>query len=340
MFWPDSSPNYGFLANDETEIEGVLGPWLLDQAVFPDSVINPTILNAADALELETLQELQKTREKEIGLLRRLFQIRAGRSSPPDAYLSLNNRNPVIDSTQEPLPPFPQQIVFSGAENVVTNGSLPPFQFDVAIPNSVRGPSNSDSTLDDSSFVPYGYETASDDRGIHSDGNHPLPSLTALPPVTNNGGETSTAVSLVNQAETSVGRTAAPASESQATKVPVPRSESTVLRSKRLHSVLDLPGFDCFPSNEQASNFHREKRPCTNEERQNIKAVKKLGGACFSCREGKRRVSYISLIMTCADNNLVLSWISLRALHRDRGSQQDPSYLLHTSLANRQFLLD
>jgi len=302
MLW-DSSPDWDFLTNHET-----MGPWLFSPTA------DPTILNVAgaDAQELEsllklqeTLLELRKTRE-----IRRLFQIRAGRHAsqivPPDAG---SNRNPVFDPSQELLPSFAQQIILPGAENVVTNSSLLPLHSAgdsreaTLFGSFVELPSNlSDSTLessDDLNFVHYSHEPTSDDQGIRPDGNYSLTSTLTFPPVAhNNEGESSTNVFLVNQAETTADRIDAPSSESQTIQaVPVPSSESVTVGHKRRHSVLDLPGVNCFPSNE-TSNFPREKRPCTDKERENINAVKKLGGACLSCREGKRQVSYLF----CYDN--------------------------------------
>ena len=316
MFW-DSSPDWDFLTNHE-----IMGPWLFGPTALPDPATNPTIADAleADALELETLLKLQeaqlelrKTREKEIGLLRRLFQIRAGRHAtqivPPDAD---SNRNPVFDPSQELLPSFAQQIILPGAENVVTNSSLLPLHSGDSGEATLFGsfvelPSNlSDSTLetaDDLNFAHYSHEPTSDDQGIRSDGNYSLTSTLTFPPVTDNEGESSTNVFLVNPAETAADRIDAPSSESQTTQaVPVPSAESVIVRPKRRRSVLDLPWVDCFPSNEKASNFPREKRPYTDEERENMKVVKKLGGACLSCRVGKRQVGYVFVMTTaCAE---------------------------------------
>lgn len=300
------------------EIETLLGSWDFNQAAFPNSVTNPTVGNFADALEtdgleLQTLRKLRETRETEIGLLWKLLQIRARRLSTQMVSADADSsQNPVVDPTQEPLPPSAQQILLHGVENVVTNDSLLLLQSDDAIPSSVRGNSReatfeiprfaefptslSDSTLesaDSSTFVHYSYEPASDDQGIRSDGNCSLtPTLTFLS-VTDNEGEASTTVSFVNQADPEADRTAAPSSETQTTQVPVPTSESAIVRPKRRRrSFLDLPGVDCFPSNEQVSNFRRGKRRCTDEQRENIKAVRKHG-ACLNCREGKRQVGYI-----------------------------------------------
>jgi len=294
-------------------METFLGSWLLDQAAFPDSLPNSSVGNVADALEadaqeIQTLLELQRTREKrmgllqrfhekEIGLLQQLYQIRAGRQS-----------------SQEPLPPFAQHMMLPDVETVVTIGSLLSPQPDNAIPNFVGGdsgeatffeiprfadlPSNlSDSTnesANDSTFVQYSYEPASDDRGIHSDGNCSLTSTLTFPPVTGNEGEASTTVSFVNQTEPAADCTTASSFESPKTQVPVLASESAIIRPNRRLSGLDLPGVDCFSSNKQISNFRKAKRQCTDEERENFKAVRKYG-ACLSCREGKRQVSYIML---------------------------------------------
>lgn len=317
----DPSPNFDSLANHE--IEGILGPWLMGQTAFPNSFTHPTTSNGAnaldaDALELRTLLELQETRQKEIELLRQLLQIRAGRQATQLVRADADShRNRGLDPTQKLVQSLAHQMILPGVGNVATNGSLPPIPSDGAIPNSVCGdsgqapplefppfvehPSNlSDSTIesaDDSNFAHYSYEPASEDQGIRSDRNCSLISNLAFPPITDNEGEASTTVFLVNQAETAADHTATDhtatsSSESPTAQIPVPSSESVIVRSKRRHSVLEIPGVDCFPSNEQTSNFPREKRPCTYEERENIKAVKKVGGACLNCRDGKRRVSH------------------------------------------------
>lgn len=313
MTW-DSPPNYGSLTNHEAEIQGVMASWPRGQATSQGSATNPDALNAVEEQILLGLQKIRLEREEidlqrirlerqEIELQMRLLQIRTIRQSTQ--IVPADNQNPLVDPTQERPPPFASWTTFSGAENAVTNGPLLPYQFDNTIPNSVHGDSREarlfetpritefppdlpDLTfegVDDSDIADYTYRSASDDRGIWSDGNCS---------VADNAGETSTTVFLVNGAETAANRIVAPSSENQTTHVLVPRSESVTLVSQRRRSIPDLPGYDCLASNEQASKFRGEKRTRTDEELDNTRAVKSLG-ACFFCRWKKIKVSCILL---------------------------------------------